>query len=64
EAGVTGIDPRYSQVPEHLQSRGLFDNVVKYSSKFWGPSRCGSQGCRTYDVYFSKFEDKHTLTSR
>ncbi|MCB0367426.1 MAG: hypothetical protein H6624_02830 [Bdellovibrionaceae bacterium] len=64
QAGVTAIDTGYSEVPEARQSRGLFDNVVKYQSKFWGPSQCGSKGCHTYDVYFSLFEVKHTLTSR
>ena len=64
EAGVTGIDTNYSNVPLAEQSRGLFDNVVKYQSKFWGPSQCGVDGCHTYDVYFSTFKESDTLTSR
>jgi hypothetical protein len=28
-------------------------NQFRLTSKFWGPSQCGSEGCKSHDVYFN-----------
>jgi hypothetical protein len=31
----------------------MFENDVRYEARYWGPARCGIEGCLSFDVYFS-----------
>ena len=49
--GITKISVRYTRRANRLWEDAA-GNVVKYDSKFFGPSHCGTEGCRTFDVFF------------
>ena len=50
DLGVTGISVAYEDVPAEERFNG--GNLVRYQSRFYGPSQCGSAGCPSYDIYF------------
>ena len=39
---------------EELQADSQFNNgnLIKYKATFWGPEKCGSEGCSSYDIFF------------
>ena len=49
-SGVT----RISVKARVLKSEGRFvnGNELRTTAQFWGPSQCGQEGCKSYDVYF------------
>ncbi|MCS6838562.1 MAG: hypothetical protein NZ480_06910, partial [Bdellovibrionaceae bacterium] len=47
---VTRISLKYSEVPEDRQWDN--GNRIRYQARFYGPSQCGTSGCKTYDIYF------------
>jgi len=50
--GITKISVNYSEIPrKNWKDRA--GNLVKFESKFFGPSHCGEKGCGTYDVFFA-----------
>lgn len=52
QAGVTAIETDYDVVPDHEINNTPFANQVKFSSKYYG-KHCPTQGCASYDVWFS-----------
>ncbi len=48
---VSKISLTYST--NFISSNLLFDNVIPFSAKFWGPKFCGEKGCNIHDVFFS-----------
>jgi hypothetical protein len=59
EMGVTRIDTKFQELPNHLAKQGSSPvdvNMIKYQSKFYGPKSCTNQECQSYDVYFGAVE--------
>jgi hypothetical protein len=54
QMNVTRIDTNYKNLD--LNSK-VFDNQVRYSSRFYGPKVCGENGCNSYDVFFSTIKE-------
>jgi hypothetical protein len=43
--------------PSHRHgNRESLDNDVRYEARYWGPARCGTEGCLSFDVYFSTLQ--------
>lgn len=55
DLGITRIEAKAEVLPAHNPL--VFDNVVKYRAKFYGPKQCGTEGCYLYDVYFGTYRD-------
>ncbi|MEY3900773.1 MAG: hypothetical protein RL189_79, partial [Pseudomonadota bacterium] len=51
ETGVTKISLKHRSLKD--AGRFVNGNELRTTAKFWGPQECGSQGCNSYDVYFS-----------
>ncbi len=47
--GITRLSVAYLRVPEFAHPG---ENPILYQSRFFGPKACGSEGCRSYDVFF------------
>lgn len=50
--GITKISVNYTERPRK-NWKDAAGNLVKFESKFFGPSHCGNKGCGTYDVFFA-----------
>ncbi len=52
--GITKISVEQQDVPlaQQTQGSGRSKNLVLYQSRFWGPKTCGTEGCKSFDVYF------------
>ncbi|MEN9810871.1 MAG: hypothetical protein RLZZ488_2438 [Pseudomonadota bacterium] len=51
ETGVTKVSLKHKSLKD--AGRFINGNELRTTAKFWGPQECGSQGCNSYDVYFS-----------
>jgi hypothetical protein len=49
--GVTKVALKHKALKD--AGRFVNGNELRTTAKFWGPQECGSQGCNSYDVYFS-----------
>jgi len=55
DSKVTKISVKASEVQDPAKrAKSAFDNDHKFESKFWGPSVCGTDGCSSYDIFFSQ----------
>jgi hypothetical protein len=50
--GVTSISVVYGPSVRH-GSPQLGKNDVRYEGRYFGPERCGKEGCLTFDVFFA-----------
>lgn len=51
DTGVTKVALKHTRLKD--ADRFVNGNEMRTAAKFWGPKQCGSDGCNSYDVYFS-----------
>ena len=51
DTGVTKVALKHTRLKD--AERFVNGNEMRTAAKFWGPKQCGSEGCNSYDVYFS-----------
>jgi hypothetical protein len=55
DAEVTALATSYSEVTDPAKrAQSVLENDHRYEARFWGPKQCGTEGCASYDIFFSK----------
>jgi hypothetical protein len=51
--GITKLSSTWVPSLRHPLPVSVFDNEVRYESRYWGPEKCAESGCLVFDVFFS-----------
>lgn len=65
--GITRIGTKAGDVPLAEQTQHYDKaarNLVLYQGTYWGPKKCGTQGCKTFDVYFGTDASLRLISSK